>query len=144
MVGHSDFVQMENQKGLDFATNNLSSDPYIDVHDKGKSKEYSALGEVSQLVLATENSAGPSKERPPMPQAKAGAEPQFGNLNMNLSKMSVGGEKTNTMDFIEKMINQGAAENNTMSLKKPIEASPADDSIGHLLKDFKLPEYDGM
>lgn len=63
---------------------------------------------------------------------------------MDLSKMSLGGEKTNTMDFIEKMINQGAAENQKMSLKKPIEASPADDSIGHLLKDFKIPEYDGI
>lgn len=58
--------------------------------------------------------------------------------------MSIGGEKTNTMDFIEKMINQGTATNERMSLKKPIENSPADDSIGHLLKDFKIPEYDGI
>lgn len=144
MIGHSDFVQMEDQKGLDFAANNLSSDPYMDIQDQGKKKEYSALGEVSQLVLATENSAAPSKERPPVPRTRANQEPQFGNLNMDLSKMSLGGEKTNTMDFIEKMINQGAAENQKMSLKKPVEASPADDSIGHLLKDFKIPAYDGI
>lgn len=94
---------------------------------------------MSQLVLATEHSARPSKE--PVERREAG----LGNLNMDLSKMSLGGEKTNTMDFIEKIINQGASENEKLSLKKPIEPSaPADDSIGYLLKDFKLPEYDGI
>ena len=145
MIGHSDFVHMENQKALDFAANNLSSDPYIDLQAaKGQKKDYSSLGEVSQLVLATENSAAQAKDRLPLPQTNANQEPQFGNLNMDLSKMSLGGEKTNTMDFIEKMINQGAAENEKMSLKKPIEKQEADDSIGNLLQDFKIPEYNGM
>ena len=90
-------------------------------------------------MLATENSARASKE----PAGRREAD--FGNINMDLSKMSLGGDKTNTMDFIEKMINQGASNNEKYSLKKPIEsAAPADDSIGHLLKDFKLPEYDGI
>lgn len=75
MIGHSDFVHMGDQKGLDFAANNLSSDPYMDIQDQGKKKEYSALGEVSQLVLATENSAGPAKERPPIPPARVNEAP---------------------------------------------------------------------
>ena len=70
MIGHSDFVHMEGQKDLDFAANNLSSDPYMDIQDQGKKKEYSALGEVSQLVLATENSAAQSKEHPPIPRTR--------------------------------------------------------------------------
>ena len=75
IIGHSDFVHMEDQKGLDFAANNLSSDPYMDIQDQGKKKEYSALGDVSQLVLATENSAAQSKERPPVPRPRGSQEP---------------------------------------------------------------------
>lgn len=146
MIGHSDFVHPEDQRPLDFGAHNLSRDPYLDLPSKQSSQASRAeqekrggLGDVSQLVLATEHSARPSRE------SAERREAGFGNLNMNLSKMSLGGEKTNTMDFIEKMINQGASENEKLSLKKPIESSaPADDSIGHLLKDFKLPEYDGI
>lgn len=76
MIGHSDFVHPDDQRGgLDFATNNLSRDPYLNlpnsrdkpsnIHDRRKSNNASgqALGEVSQLVLATENSAN---RRPPL------------------------------------------------------------------------------
>ena len=146
MIGHSDFVHPEDQRPLDFGANNLSRDPYLDLPSKPSNPasrveegKHGGLGDVSQLVLATEHSARPSKE--PAERREAG----LGNLNMNLSKMSLGGDKTNTMDFIEKIINQGASENEKLSLKKPIEPSaPADDSIGYLLKDFKLPEYDGI
>lgn len=80
----------------------MSTNPYLDLQSRQDAQQYnSGLGEVSQLVLATENSAV-DRDVPARRSGLPPKQPDFGAVN--LSKVSLGAGQTNTMDFIDRMI----------------------------------------
>jgi len=125
MVGHSDFVPVGQNESeiLQESPDRLGRGNYL----------IDGSGEAKDLILATESSE--VRGRPPRDKALKPAQRAPRPLNDSNLMLVVGtnkNDRTNTMDFIDKMINQGSKED------------PPQSNLKNISDEFKIPEYDGI
>lgn len=120
MIGYSDFVPYNSSiKEMNPREKPSQQTPYE--HEFKKSRE--KLLQTNELVMRQNSDSKPSQRPPQQPY-------KLNSSGLKLSNKL--GSDTNTMDFIDKLLNNN--ENN-------------DDAIGSSslnLEDFKIPEYEGI